>query len=166
MKREPTSMAKTILQAHLTGREVARQIAEGITLKVEVKPVVEIRPTPTEVIDLRNVNVNGTFTPLIENGYGNLKEFMLKAENPNYEVKLYRDKKRIIRGSHAYYAEISQQIEEVDAFEDNGNYILKLNDIEFAESIEVIIETTEPITFTSIFAKYKLSRELGAEPSL
>ena len=159
MTRDPTSMAKMILQAHLTGRELAHQMAEGIAVNVEVKPVIEIKPIPTEVIDLRNVPINGFFTVLAENGYGILKEFMLKTVNSNYEVRLYRDEKRIIRGSYTHYAEISEQVEEVDAFADNGDYILKLNDIEFAESIRIELETFEPITFTAIFAKYTLTQK-------
>jgi hypothetical protein len=132
--------------------EVARQ-----AVKVEVKPVVEVKPTPSHVVDRRNIVVEGEEIIVHRLGYGVLQEFMAKAEDPGFQILVEKDGDLVVYGSYSHYAEISQQVEEIDAFEVNGTYVFKVNDIEFAESLTVKVTTTKPVRFQAIFAKFKLS---------
>jgi hypothetical protein len=140
--------------------EVARRKAE---VKVEVPPV-EVKPTPSHVVDRRNVMVEGEEIIVQTTGYGVLQEFMAKAESVDFQVLIEKDGETVVYGSYSEYAEISQDVEEIDAFAERdaegeltGAYVFKVNDIEFAKGLTVMVKTTKPVKFRAIFCKYKVS---------
>jgi hypothetical protein len=138
--------------------EAARQ-----TFKVAVPPV-EVKPTPSHVVDRRNVTVEGEEVIVHRSGYGVLQEFMAKAEDMNFHVLIEKDGELAVYGSYSEYVEISQDVEEIEAFAERdvegeltGAYVFKVNDIEFARGLTVKISTTKPVKFRAIFCKYKIS---------
>lgn len=141
--------------------ENARLKAQQV--KVDIPPL-RVKPTPTHVVDRRNVTINGEELIVHGFGYGVLKEFMAKAESAEFNVLIEKDGETVVFGSYTEYAEISQDVEEIEAFPERdiegeltGNYVFKVNDVEFAKSLTVKIITSEPVKFRAIFAKYKLS---------
>jgi hypothetical protein len=138
--------------------EEARQ-----TVKVTVPPV-EVKPTPSHVVDRRNVIVEGEEIIVHRLGYGVLQEFMAKAEDTDFQVLIEKDGETVVYGSYSEYAEISQDVEEIDAFAERdaegeltGAYVFKVNDIEFAKGLTIKINTTKPVKFRAIFCKYKIA---------
>jgi hypothetical protein len=59
---------------------------------------------------------------------------------------------------------MSQKVEEIDAFEENGTYILRLSDINFAKNLKIIAEpSTTTLTLQKIdelFCKINITSKL------
>lgn len=145
----------------VVAEEVARQKAECV--KVEVAPV-KVKPTPTHVVDRRNVVLRGEEIIVQTVGYGVLQEFMCKAESVDFQVLIEKDGETVVFGSYNEYADISQDVEEIEAFPERdadgeltGAYVFKVNDVEFARNLTVKIITAENVKFRAIFCKYKSS---------
>jgi len=145
----------------VAAEEAARRMAEGV--RVEVKPV-EVKPTSTHVVEKRNVVLEGEKVIVQTTGCGVLQEFMAKAESTDFQILIEKDGETAIHGSYSEYAEISQDVEEIDAFAERdpdgvltGAYVFRVSNIEFTESLTVIIKTTKPVKFRAIFCKYKTS---------
>jgi len=132
-------------------------VRANITPVVEVKPVVQVKPTPSHVVDWRNIPIQGERIVINKQGYGVLKEFLVKAESPNFQVRIVKDDEPLVWGGYQHYAEISQEVEEIEAYETDGLYVFKALDIEFKESLFVSVYTKETVKFRVVFAKYKLS---------
>jgi hypothetical protein len=148
--------------------EASRQIAKNI--KVEVGPA-KARHASTRVVDRRNVVLRGEEVVVRERGCGALQEFVVKAESTNFHIFIKKDDEIAVYGSYSEYAEISQDVEGIDAFADRdtegeltGAYVFRVSDIEFAKGLTVKISTTEPVKFRAIFCKYKISRSDNGSP--
>lgn len=113
----------------------------------------------SHLVERRNITVNGEDTIIDKQGYGVLQELMLKADSQDFEVQIYSNMDPLIYGSYTRYAGISSVVDEVDAFEVDGVYIFRVNDIDFEERLIVKVSTTRSIRFQAIFAKYKISQE-------
>jgi hypothetical protein len=141
--------------------ENARLKAQQV--KVDIPPL-KVKPTPTHVVDRRNVVLHGEEVIVQTMGYGVLKEFMCKAESEDFQVLVEKDGETVVFGSYSEYADISQDVEEIEAFPERdadgeltGAYVFKVNDVEFAKNLTVKIITTENVKFRAIFCKYKSS---------
>jgi len=146
----------------VAAEESSRQIAQNI--KVEVEPA-KATHTSTRIVDRRNVVLRGEEVVVRERGCGAIQEFMVKAESTNFHIFIGKDDEIAVYGSYSTYAEISQDVEGIDAFADRdtegeltGAYVFKVSDIEFAKGLTIKIRTTEPVKFRAIFCKYKISK--------
>jgi hypothetical protein len=144
----------------VVAEEIARQTGN---VKVQVEPV-KVRPIPTHVVDRRNVVLEGEETVVRAKGCGALQEFVAKAEDTDFQILVEKDGETVVYGSYSDYAEISQDVEGIDAFADRdaegnptGAYVFKVNDVEFADSLTVTIRTDKPVRFRAVFCKYKAS---------
>ena len=139
-------------------RKLVLEVPEGKPPVIEVHPVVQTKPTPSFVVDMRGVDIEGTKVLVDEKGYGKIQELLVVATDTDFSVKVRKDDEWILTRSYTEYEEISQYLEEVDAFESNGTYIVKINDIEFERNIRVEVVTESEVHFDLLFVKYKISR--------
>ena len=148
----------------VAAEENARLIAESIKDKVQV----EVTPTPSLPITsrvIRDTNVKIPDTLIDLDGSGCIKEFVIKSSSVNYILKVYVDNLELYHNTYTWFENISQQVEEIDAFEDNGIYVLRLSNINFANGIKIAAEPIitaleqQPITskLDEIFCKYDIT---------
>ena len=130
-----------------------------------VKPVpVEAKPLSTYVVDRRDVTLRGEEVVASCSGRGVLQEFVAKAEDTDFQVWVEKDGEKIIRGTYGEYAEISQDVEGIDAFaerDEDGNltgaYVFKAGDIDFTRSLTVVLKMAKPVKFRVVFCRYKVA---------
>jgi hypothetical protein len=144
----------------VSAEEAARQVAKGV--KVQVEPA-KAKPPSTRIVDRRNVVLEGGEIVVQETGFGVLQEFMAKAESVDFQVLIEKDDETVVYGTYGEYAEVSQDLEGIDAFEERdaegeptGAYVFKVSDIEFAKGLMIKIKTANPVKFRVIFCKYKI----------
>jgi hypothetical protein len=140
-ERDLLNWALTIVAAE----ENARLMAETIAEKIQV----EVTPTPTLTSKIiRKVNINIPDTLIDEVGSGHLKELVIKTSSKNYILRVYVDESELYHNTYTWFQNISQEVEEIDAYEENGTYILRLSDINFTKNLKIIAEpsiTTLPL---------------------
>jgi len=144
--------ALSLIEAELTAEKVAEKIGKPV---IEVRPVIQVKPDvtieskPTGVIDMANERVEEDRVLLDEQGKGVLQKLLLRSPSKNFGIVLVTERTRI-KGSYTHF-------EAIMAFEEDGVYVLELNDIEFSEKIRVVLTVKEAITFHNIFLKYKVA---------
>jgi len=132
-ERDLLNWALTIVAAE----ENARLMAETIAEKIQV----EVTPTPTLTSKIiRKVNINIPDTLIDEVGSGHLKELVIKTSSKNYILRVYVDESELYHNTYTWFQNISQEVEEIDAYEENGTYILRLSDINFTKNLKIIAE--------------------------
>lgn len=99
--------------------------------------------------------INGRYDLLNIRGTGHLKEFMVMSDVRDFTVHIKVDGETLYQDSWADLNAISQPVGEVAAFEDeNGKFIIHLEDIEFKE--ELIIRLYGVFNAERFFLKYYL----------
>jgi hypothetical protein len=137
-ERDLLNWALTIVAAE----ENARLMAETIAEKIQV----EVTPTPTLTSKIiRKVNINIPDTLIDEVGSGHLKELVIKTSSKNYILRVYVDESELYHNTYTWFQNISQEVEEIDAYEENGTYILRLSDINFTKNLKIIAEPSTTI---------------------
>lgn len=137
-------------------RQLARELA-----KAQVKP--QAQPVPyTRVGRLHDVAIPETF--IDEHGAGVLKEFMVKSLDKGFVVRVYVDGVELYGDSFDQLSSISQEVEEVAAFQSEGIYVLHLSDISFSESLKVVVEpvtlSPTPFRLEEVFWKLELVKNV------
>jgi len=94
------------------------------------------------------------YTVLDIRGYGNMKEFMVRSDSSDFSVYVKADEDTLYGTSWTNLSEISQQVDEVAAFEREGKYYVHLEDISFKKSLQ--IELHGIFTAERILVKYDL----------
>jgi len=123
--------------------------------KIVIKPEVKIAPTPP----LRTITKSEKDFPIPatiidEKGCGQLKELLIKSDFSGWRLAVFADGQQLYNNTYEWFTEISQELEEVDAFQaEDGTYVLHLSDIKFAEGIKV---TAEPFIHILAAEKPKL----------
>jgi hypothetical protein len=146
-----------IIMAEITAEEVAKRITKPIT--VEVLPEVKIKPFVTGVYDRKDVTIKGDYRFLKLEGSGEVEEVLIEAPSSNYSLRVEVDDKIVYSGSYDDFAEYSEIIATISAFEKNGSYLIHLTDIHFSKS--VTMTASGSLTLSKIYAKYKILKGNG-----
>lgn len=124
-----------IASAEEAARATARELAKGIT--VQVTPEVVVKPEKRRTIVEHRKDI-GPGKIIERSGPGVLKELMLKASHANYGLRVEVDGLTTYDMTWTQFSDISQEVGEVSAFQDtDGNYVLHLEDIKFAQRLVV-----------------------------
>jgi hypothetical protein len=143
----------------VAAEENARLVAERLAGRVQV----EVAPSPPVVSRVvRSVDVKIPATLIDEYGSGCLKEFLVKSTGKNYVLRVYVDGSELYHNSFSWFQDISQEVEEIDAFEEDGVYVLRLGDINFAKHVKIMAEPSVSTQATSrleeVFAKVNVAK--------
>jgi hypothetical protein len=147
-------LAAKIVAAEESARLIAEELAGKISVEVSPTP-----PTFSKVIRMTDIPL--PYTLVDEVGSGCLKELVIKSKSKDYTLIILVDGSELYDNSYSWFQGLSQMTEEIDAFEENGSYVLRLSDIHFAESLEV---TVAPVMKTSaskldeVFCKIDLAK--------
>ena len=112
---------------------------ETARVKVEVAAVERERRVRTEIRTLTDVAIPDTI--IDENGAGCLKELLIRSDHKNYRLRAYIDDMQLYDGSFSWFEDISQNIDEIAAFQnEHGEYILHITDLKFSKNIKIQAE--------------------------
>ena len=121
------SMAMSIVATE----EAAREVARGVKVEVSVEPQ---KPRKTKIIRLTDVEPG---TIISEAGPGRLVELVAVSDTNSYELTVIVDGRIASSGLFTWYQSISQYSDWIDAFENNGSFVLRLTDISFSSSLVI-----------------------------
>ena len=110
-------------------------------------------PRKTRVVDLRNYLVTGQLRVFESRSPGTLHELVLRSSSNKYTIVFAFDGYEMRRSWREMNA-VSQYLEAVDAFEENGGYVLHIKNFSWVESAHLDVVVEEPILFANIFAKF------------
>jgi hypothetical protein len=121
----------SIATAIVAAEEVAREIAERVRVGVSAT---QQKPRETRVVRLLDVEPGSVVS---ETGPGRLVELVALSGTGNYELTVIADGRVVVAGTFNEYKSISQYSDWIDAFEDNGVFILRVSDVSFSTSLAV-----------------------------
>jgi hypothetical protein len=137
--------------------ENARLTAERLASKIQVE--VKAPSTTTRVV--KRVDVKLPETLVDELGCGCLEELVVKSLSKEYVLRVYVDDVELYNNSFSWFQEISQEAEEIEAFEEDGVYVLRLSNIKFARRLRVAAEpstSAQPAAkLETVFCKISLA---------
>jgi hypothetical protein len=137
------SIAVAIVAAEEAARELSRAVLTVPTpaRPREVRVVRLVDPRPGVVVS--------------ESGPGRLVELVVLSDSGNYELYVTADGAIISSGPFSWYRSVSEYVEWIDAFEDNGTFVLRVSDVPFSRSLSVYLAPTahSPVRFREVLAK-------------
>jgi len=110
------------------------------------------KPRETRVIRIADAVSD---TAISEDGSGKLIELVVISDSREYSVSITIDNATVMDGSFDWYQSVSQYTDWIDAFEDNGSFVLRITDLSFSSSIKISLKITSQgsIKFREIIAK-------------
>jgi hypothetical protein len=121
----------SIATAIVASEEVAREVSRG--LKVEVLADSQKR-RETKVVRIVDAEPGIIIS---EAGPGMLVELVAVSDTRSYEMTIVADGRVVASGTFDWYQSISPYSEWIDAFENNGSFILRVSDVSFSTSLSV-----------------------------
>jgi hypothetical protein len=124
-------------------------------VKVEIPKVVPMEaPKPqTDLIDLSDLRIEGTYPLLKLTVRGVLEELVAKSPSNNFSIHFSIDGKEHHK-KFSELEEISEYVESIAAFKENDFYILSMKDISWLNTFSFFFIAHEPIVFKRIYASY------------
>lgn len=168
-------LAKIVLQAKLTGKEVARRIRFPPPV---VPPPPEVPRLPEEVFvdilnelkDLKGKLIQKTIVEMLpstavttskdlidKKGEGVLKEIYLNTNSSTYKLAIERDRTSLYYEDWSWFNDKSRYVDHIVARQDGSNYILKIADTRYEERIRVTLTGT--LTINSMIARIDIIKE-------
>lgn len=130
-------------------------VAAEEAARLAAKPAerLEVKPASTRIKRLRMVSIPATL--IDESGTGVLRELLLKSKTKDYTLTVRVDGSEAYKNSWSWFKDISQEFEGVDAFEEDGVYVLHLSGLSFRESLKVTVKptTTTPTILEEVLWK-------------
>jgi hypothetical protein len=120
--------------------QAIREVADKVE-KVETA----VLPLRTIVSRQMDVLIPAALIDLV--GRGCLKTFMVKSDRSDFRLQVKLDGMLIYDYSFDQFKELSEQVDEVAAVEEDGLFVLNLTDLKFIESLKIAAEPTLPGKF-------------------
>lgn len=94
-------------------------------------------------------------TVISEDGSGKLIELVVISDSKEYGMSIAIDNATIMNESFDWYQSISQYIDWIDAFEDNGSFVLRVTGLLFSSNLKISLRIASPgnVKFKEIIAK-------------
>ena len=124
LSRLPTPIALVIAE------ELAREIAEGVseTFKVE-----------TSVLERRDFTFTGEVELFSLDGRGLLRELVVLTDSPDFDFTLLADGRVLYSDSFRALKFISELFEDLDVFEADGAYAVRVAKVSFLKGLQVVL---------------------------
>jgi len=128
-------------------------LAEELSNNIRIKQKIELeKPEYTTLVGWLK-NVSTPFEVINISGSGELKSIVIKNNNKNFSLKIIADNNVLYDKSWDEYSTISEYIEDIDAFEYNGTYILRISDIKFYKNLLISIYSDSNTVINDIHYK-------------
>jgi hypothetical protein len=131
----------------VTVEEVSSEIARRIKIP---RPREEL----TRIVDKKDIPVRHSFEVIRSRTRGRLRELMLKASSKNFSLYVLLDNVVWLDKSYDEFAAISQHLENIDAYEEDGSYVVRIGEMRWLADFLAMIYVREEVTFSHIFAIY------------
>ncbi len=119
-------------------------------------PEIPVPPKPiTHTIDWKQKLVEFANTLLEVTVAAKLYEVMIKSPSKNFSIRFITDGLCQVDKNFEEMQAISDYLTSIDAFEDEGEYVTRLENYSWRNSAKFIITVNEPITFSQIYLKYE-----------
>lgn len=128
------ALAFQIVAAEEGARQSSESLAEALAGKVSVQVQVAPSATRTRRLLLRDVELPRVIADV--RGGGRVKELVLKSKTKAFGLYVEVDGETLYNDDFSWFSSVSQEMEGVDAFEEDGAYVLRLSDISFTESFK------------------------------
>jgi len=92
-------------------------------------------------------------------GRGSIREITIISESSNFNVIIFVDEKEFINSSYNELEEISSYSNSIDAFEEDGKYIVHITDISFGKNLRFGIFVNGTTKFNRIYVLYDIISE-------
>jgi len=134
--------------AIIIAEELREAVKEGLR-ETRVKEATESRIIRDRVVD-------GVFEFLNISGSGRIRELMLITDNPQFNIYVELDNKPTINHSFTELQQLSEVMEEIDAFEKNGLFVFRATNLYFTEKCYVVVKPIIKITIKHGFILFNL----------
>jgi hypothetical protein len=111
----------------------------------------------TRSVALRDREVEGVFELLSLSGRGRVRELLLVSTSPDFDLYVEVDGLELVNHSFRELEEVSEVLEEVDAFERNGHYVVRLRNLGFREKCLVVVRPRGRLVLKHAFALYDVA---------
>ena len=118
--------------ARQSSEALAEALAGGASVQVQVSP----SAARTRRLLLRDVELPNVVADV--RGGGRVRELVLKSKTKAFGLYVEVDGEALYNDDFSWFSSVSQEMEGVDAFEEDGIYVLRLSDISFAESFKAV----------------------------
>ena len=129
-------------------------------MKVEM-PKIEVsipRVTRTTRVDRKkDLVISGKYDVLLLKGSGNIREILIIAKNPDFNIRIVADYFDVINDSFENLMKKSTYTDLYDAYTSDGEYVFAITDINFEASFEFYIEGN--VEIKEITTVYSLEKE-------
>ena len=123
---------------------------EGVFEGVRVREV-------TKSVIVRDLSIDKLYDFINLLGVGRVRELVLITDLPDFELHVEVDGRLLIRHSFDELSSISQVMEEVDAFEKDGAYVVRLSNIRFTNNCKVYVLPRKRITIKQGLTLYDMT---------
>ena len=138
--------------------EIGRELARNISVSQPPQTASAQISRKTKVIRLKDVSLPNTL--IDESGVGELNELMISSSSKYYELSIYVDDMLLVKRDFMWFQNISPYSDWIDAFENNGTFVLRISGIGFRKGIKIyaepVLETltsSEKIVLSEVLAK-------------
>ena len=123
--------------------------AEEASRKLTAKP---LKPRETKVVRITEAVSD---TVVSEDGPGRLAELVVISDSKEYLLSIAINNATVMDGSFDWYQTISSYTDWIDAFEDNGSFILRATNLFFSSNLKISLRASSPgsVRFREIIAK-------------
>jgi len=112
----------------------------------------------TKVVRVADTRIPDTI--LYEEGAGTLTELVIVSGRKDFTVTAYADGAALVDGTYDDLLLISPSSEWLDAFEEGGNYVVRIAGVSFRESVKVDVRpVNEPFNLRQAVAKLELLKQ-------
>ena len=131
---------------------VAEELREGIE-----KVISDIRlKEATYSTTVRNQIVDKLYTFLSLSGRGKLREAVLITNSPEFNIYVDVDGRSIVNHSFSELMDVSEYMEEIDAFDKNGYYVVRLSSLAFLSRCQIVLLPYKNLVLKHAFAIYNI----------
>jgi hypothetical protein len=134
---------------------VALIIADELRSALEER--VGVAKEATYTVSFRSRVVETEFTLLDVRGRGRVREAVLLADSPDFDVYVEVDGRSIFSHSFAELQSISEVMEGVDAFDRDGEYVFRFSDLSFLNRFLYVIRPRGRVTLKHALVLYNLA---------
>jgi hypothetical protein len=134
----------------------------ALIIAEEIKSAVEDRleglkaAEATRSVIVRDQAIDGVYTLLSLAGKGRVREAVLILDKPDADIYVEADGRALINHSFAELQEVSDVMEDVDAFDKNGYYVIRLTNISFLSNCYIHVRPRKPLTIKQGLVLYNV----------
>ena len=134
------------------GLVIAEELKEGV--EKALKTVKREEATRAHVI--RNQLVEGVFTFLSLTGRGRVRELLLMFDSPDVGLYVECDGRPLINHDFKELQDLSEVMEEIDAFERDSSYVFRVSNVSFLSGFTCVVKPKKRVLIKQGMTIYDL----------